>query len=90
MKQAAALANDHPGRTFREEASGYLAAVSFLVAYVLMVAGVGRISQAVLNLAGSGLAAVYLWRKRALPNVLLNVAWALITLAGLIGSSGTA
>jgi len=90
MKQPAALASDQPGRTFREEAPGYLAAVAFLSAYALGMAGAAAILQAALNLTGSGLAAGYLWRKRALPNVLLNVAWAAITVAGLVGSPGRA
>jgi hypothetical protein len=88
MKQSAALANDHQGRTLREEAPGYLAAVAFLSAYALGMAGAAAILQAALNLTGSGLATSYLWRKRAMPNVLLNVAWAVITVAGLIGLSG--
>jgi hypothetical protein len=77
-------------RALRREALGYLAAIAFLSAYALMIAGAARILQAALNLMGSGLAASYLWRKRALPNVLLNVAWAVITVAGLIRTSGTA
>jgi hypothetical protein len=90
MTQSAAATRIYGGRTLRQEAPGYLAATAFLVAYLLMVAGSGRIFQAALNLAGSGLATSYLWRKRAMPNVLLNVAWAIITVAALIGSSGRA
>jgi hypothetical protein len=89
MMQLAAATRIHGGRTLRREAPGYLAAVAFLAAYLLMVAG-SRIFQAALNLAGSGLATSYLWRKRAMPNVLLNVAWAIIAVAGLIGSSARA
>ena len=90
MMQSEAATRIHGRRTLRREAPGYLAAIAFLAAYILMVAGSSRAFQAALNLAGSGLAASYLWRKRAVPNVLLNVAWAVITVAGLIGSSGKA
>jgi hypothetical protein len=88
VNQSAAATRIHRGRSLRKEAPGYLAAIAFLAAYLLLVAGSGRILQAALNLAGSGLATSYLWRKRAMPNVLLNVAWAVITVAGLIGLSG--
>ena len=68
----------------RGEAPGYAAAVAFLSAYLLTVTAVAPVLQAVLNLIGAGLAASYLWRKGALPNVLLNVAWAAITITGLL------
>jgi hypothetical protein len=74
-----ATPGEHPVRS-----SPRTSPLSFVAAYLLMVSGVGRATQAALNLAGSGLAATYLWRKRALPNVLLNVAWAVITLVGLL------
>ncbi|MPZ13387.1 MAG: hypothetical protein GEU73_03000 [Chloroflexi bacterium] len=61
-------------RTIREDAPGYVAALAFLAAYALLVVDAAPILQAALNLTGSGLAACYLWRKRALPNVILNVA----------------
>ncbi|MPZ14914.1 MAG: hypothetical protein GEU73_10920 [Chloroflexi bacterium] len=75
-------------RTICKDAPGYVAALAFLGAYALLVASAAPILQAALNLTGSGLAACYLWRKRALPNVLLNVAWAVITVIALLPHLG--
>ncbi|HUH08062.1 MAG TPA: hypothetical protein VML96_09675 [Egibacteraceae bacterium] len=58
--------------------------VAFLSAYGLMVAGAAPVLQALLNLLGCGTAARYLARKRAIPNVICNIIWAVITLIGLI------
>ena len=66
------------------EAAGYVATVAFLVAYLLNVAGTGVIVQGGLNLVGAVVAAGYLYGKRAMPSVISNVAWAVITVAGLI------
>lgn len=70
--------------SIRPELAGYFAMVAFLSAYLLNVAGAGHLLQAGLNLAGAAVAAVYLYKKRALPSVISNVAWVAITLAGLI------
>jgi len=66
------------------ELAGYVATVAFLAAYLLSVAGTGVAVQAALNLVGAVVAAVYLYGKRAMPSVISNVAWAVITVAGLI------
>lgn len=58
--------------------------LAFLGAYCLNVAGTGHLVQAGLNLAGAAVASVYLHKKRAVPSVISNLAWGLITLAGLI------
>ena len=66
------------------ETLGYLATVSFLVAYLLNMADIGQQMQTALNLIGAGIAAVYLYRKHAVPAVVSNIAWGLITLAGAV------
>ncbi len=71
-------------RSARAEAPGYFAMVAFLFAYLLNVMGSGRVIQAVLNLAGAIVGALYLKRKRALPSVISNLAWAAITVVGLL------
>lgn len=58
--------------------------LAFLSAYCLNVAGTGHLVQAGLNLTGAAVAAVYLHKKRAVPSVISNLAWGLITLAGLL------
>lgn len=58
--------------------------LAFLGAYCLNVVGAGRLVQAGLNLAGAAVGAVYLHKKGAVPSVISNLAWGLITLAGLV------
>jgi hypothetical protein len=60
--------------------------VAFLCAYLLSVAGVGHLVQAALNLIGATVGAAYLHKKNAVPSVISNLAWAAITIAGLIFS----
>lgn len=68
----------------RSERLGYFAMVAFLVAYLLSVTGGPHIVQALLNLSGAGAGALYLRNKNALPSVISNLAWAAITIAGLL------
>jgi hypothetical protein len=70
--------------SLRDDATGYFAMVAFLSAYLLNIAGAGRLIQAVLNLAGSLVAAAYLYKKRAVPSVISNLAWVAITIGGLM------
>ena len=70
--------------SFRTEAPGYVAMLAFLCAYLLSVVGAGYVIQAVLNLLGASVGAAYLRKKDALPSVISNLAWAAITIAGLI------
>lgn len=60
--------------------------LAFLCAYFLSVAGTGRLLQAALNLIGASVGAFYLRKKDALPSVISNIAWATITIAGLVFS----
>lgn len=68
----------------RLEAAGYIAMLAFLLAHLLNVVGAGYAVQAALNLVGAVIGALYLRRKKALPSVISNVAWAGITVVGLI------
>lgn len=68
----------------RAEAPGYVAMLAFLCAYLLSVAGADRLIQAALNLLGASVGAIYLRKKGARPSVISNLAWALITVAGVI------
>ncbi len=68
----------------RLEAAGYIAMLAFLLAYLLSVVGAGYTVQAALNLLGAVAGAFYLRRKQALPSMISNVAWAGITIVGLI------
>lgn len=70
--------------SLRADAAGYFAMVAFLSAYLLNIAGAGRLVQAALNLAGSVVAAAYLYKKGAVPSVISNLAWVAITIAGLM------
>jgi hypothetical protein len=70
--------------SFRADAAGYFAMVAFLSAYLLNIAGAGRLVQAALNLAGSVVAAAYLYKKGAVPSVISNLAWVAITIGGLM------
>lgn len=72
------------GSALRTEGPGYVAMLAFLAAYLLNVADAGRHAQAALNLAGAGIGAAYLYGKHALPSVISNLAWGLITIAGLM------
>lgn len=58
--------------------------LAFLAAYLLNVTDTGQHIQVALNLAGAGIGAAYLYNKHALPSVISNLAWGLITLAGLL------
>lgn len=71
-------------QSVREDAAGYVAMILFLFAYALMMSGAEAIVHSMLNLVGSAIAGTYLYRKGAMPNVILNVAWAGITIAWLI------
>ncbi len=73
--------------SFRTEAPGYVAMLAFLCAYLLSVVGAGHLIQAALNLLGASVGAAYLRKKDAIPSVISNLAWAAITLAGLMISS---
>lgn len=75
------------GRSIRAEAAGYFAMLAFLSAYLLDVAGAGQLIKAALNLAGATVGAIYLQKKGAMPSVISNLAWAAITVAGLIISA---
>lgn len=66
----------------RAEAPGYIAMIAFLFAYLLNTMGAAGGTQTALNLAGAGFGALYLYRKHALPSMISNVAWGLITIAG--------
>ena len=66
------------------ETAGYLAMLAFLVAYLLNMAGVAEQVQTALNLMGAGIAATYLYRKHAIPSVISNIAWGVITIAGAV------
>jgi hypothetical protein len=68
----------------RAEVPGYVAMLAFLCAYLLSVAGIGYVIQAGLNLLGASVGAIYLRKKDALPSVISNLLWAVITLGGLI------
>lgn len=70
--------------SFRAEALGYVAMLAFLCAYLLSVVGAGHLLQAALNLLGASVGAAYLRKKDAIPSVISNVAWAAITITGLI------
>jgi hypothetical protein len=72
------------GRSLASEATGYLAMLAFLSAYLLSVAGAGRVVQAALNLTGAAVGAIYLHRKGAVPSVISNLAWVAITVLGLV------
>lgn len=70
--------------SLRTEAPGYVAMVAFLCAYLLSVVGAGHLIQAALNLIGASVGAAYLRKKDAIPSVISNLAWAAITVTGLI------
>lgn len=70
--------------SFRTETPGYIAMLAFLCAYVSSVVETGHLIQAGLNLLGASVGAAYLRRKDAIPSVICNVAWAAITIVGLI------
>ncbi|MFN2388463.1 MAG: hypothetical protein ABR575_02475 [Actinomycetota bacterium] len=70
--------------SLRREALGYFAMFAFLVAYLLNVLGVGHVVPALLNLSGAGASVLYLRDKNAVPTVISNLAWAAITIAGLV------
>lgn len=71
-------------QSIRSECGGYFAMLAFLTAYLLSVMERGQMIQVGLNLAGAAVAASYLYKKGALPTVVSNVAWAAITIAGLV------
>lgn len=71
----------HP---FRSEALGYFAMLAFLCAYLLSVVDAGPLIQTTLNLAGALVGAIYLRKKDAIPSVISNLAWAAITVGGLV------
>lgn len=71
-------------RSLKAEAAGYVAMLTFLVAYLLNVAGGSYVAQVALNLTGSAVGALYLAHKKAIPSVISNLAWAAITVASLI------
>lgn len=70
--------------SFKSEAPGYIAMLAFLCAYLLSVVEAGHFIQAALNLIGASVGAVYLRKKDAIPSVISNLAWAAITIAGVI------
>ena len=72
--------------SIRADAPGYIAMIAFLCAYLLNVAAVGPLVQAALNLVGASVGAIYLHKKNAIPSVISNLAWAAITVAGVIFS----
>ena len=74
-------------RLMRGEAPGYFAMAAFLCAYLLNVADTGELVQTALNLSASVVGATYLLKKNALPSVISNVAWAIITMAGFLAGS---
>lgn len=76
------------GRSIRGEAGGYFAMLAFLCAYLLDVLGTGQLMRAVLNLSGAAMGAIYLHGKGAVPSVLSNLAWAAITVVGLLVGGG--
>lgn len=78
-KRAASCAS-----SIRLETPGYIAMAAFLLAYLLNVLGGAPTIQAVLNLVGAVIGAIYLRRKHALPSVISNVTWAGITIVGLV------
>jgi hypothetical protein len=70
-------------QAIRREAAGYLSMTAFLLAYGLMVIGAGQLVQSVLNLGGGVLAVCYLLRKGAVPSVIGNTVWVVLTLVRL-------
>ena len=70
--------------SLRTEAPGYIAMTAFLFAYLLNVVDAAGEAQATLNLTGAGAGAFYLYNKHAIPSMISNVAWGLITIAGLV------
>lgn len=70
--------------SIRAEAPGYFAMVAFLCAYLLDIVGAGHLIKAALNLAGAAVGAIYLHKKGAIPSVISNLAWAGITVVGLV------
>jgi len=71
-------------RTLSGEALGYIATLGFLLAYLLNMADVGPQLQTALNLVGAVVAATYLYRKHAIPSVISNIAWGVITIGGAV------
>ena len=69
-----------------EAAAGYVSMLAFIVAYLLTVADVGYLLQWGFNIAGGAIGAIYLHRKKALPGVISNLGWVVITVADLIMS----
>jgi hypothetical protein len=86
---ASIVRSDRVGRkaaAIRREALGYVATMAFLVAHAMTVAGAVPLLRAALNMGGALAAATYLYRKRAVPSVISNLVWVVITLVGLIVS----
>lgn len=71
-------------RSIRADAPGYFAMLAFLCAYLLDIVGAGHLIGAALNLVGAVVGAIYLQKKGAVPSVISNLAWAAITVAGLM------
>ena len=71
-------------QSFKTEAPGYIAMLAFLCAYLLSVVEAGHLIQAALNLVGASVGAAYLRKMNAIPSVISNLAWAAITIGGLV------
>lgn len=71
-------------QAIRKDAPGYVATVAFLLAYALTVAEAAPMLASTLNVAGGLTAAFYLHGKNAVPSVISNVIWVVITLVGLV------
>ncbi len=70
-------------RAARKDAAGYLATLAFLLAYALTVIDTAPLLVAALNVGGALTAAAYLYGKKAVPSVISNLAWVVITIVGL-------
>ncbi|MGH2710903.1 MAG: CBU_0592 family membrane protein [Actinomycetota bacterium] len=77
MRTAAAQA-------IRKDGTGYVATLAFLLAYALTVGDAAPMLAATLNVAGGLTAAFYLHGKGAVPSVISNLVWVVITLVGLV------
>lgn len=70
-------------QAIRRDAPGYVATVAFLLAYALTVGEAAPLLASTLNFAGGLTAAFYLHGKGAVPSVISNLVWVVITLVGL-------
>lgn len=71
-------------QAIRKDAPGYVATVAFLLAYALTVSDAVPALASTLNVAGGVTSAFYLRGKNAVPSVISNVIWVVITLVGLM------